>query len=63
MRGSLKDRMEAYRTGLDLGIYNIDEVRALEDLNQLPGGEGKKHLVQINRTSIEKIGENGNNTE
>ena len=59
MRGSLKERMEAYRTGLDLGIYNIDEVRALEDLNQLPGGMGGKHLVQINRTPIDKIGENG----
>ena len=60
MRGSLKERMEAYRTGLDLGIYNIDEVRALEDLNQLPGGDGKKHLVQMNRTTIEKLGDNGN---
>lgn len=61
MRGNLKERMEAYRTGLDLGIYNIDEVRGFEDLNELPNGQGKKHIIQVNRTPIEKLGENGNN--
>lgn len=55
MRGSLKERMEAYRTGLDLGIYNIDECRRLEELNELPDGLGKKHLVQVNRVPIEDL--------
>ncbi len=63
MRGSLKERMVAYKAGLDIGLYNIDEVRRLEDLNNLPDGKGKKHTVQLNRTTIDKIGENGNNGE
>ena len=55
LRGDAKTRFEAYRLGLDMGIYNIDEVRALEEMNQLPGGIGKKYLVQLNRTDLDKI--------
>ena len=51
IRGNLKDRMEAYRAGLDLGIYSVNEVRQLEELNQIPGGE--KHLVQMNREPLD----------
>lgn len=48
MRGSLKERMDAYSTGLQQGIYNLDEVRAYEDLAPLPGGKGKSHRVPLN---------------
>jgi len=62
MRGSLKERMEAYRTALDMGIWNIDEVRRKEGDNKLPDGLGEKYIVQVNRTPIENLGngkENG----
>ena len=50
VRGNLKDRMEAYRAGLDLGIYSINEVRELEELNKIEGGDA--HLVQMNREPL-----------
>ena len=37
LRGDSKSRGEFYKTMLDHGIYDIDEVRAFEDLNKLPG--------------------------
>jgi HK97 family phage portal protein len=48
MRGSLAERMAAYSTGLQQGIYNLDEVRALEDLAPIPNGKGKSHRVPLN---------------
>lgn len=63
LRGSPKDRATAYKIFLDYGIFNIDEVRALEDKNKLPNGQGEKHIVQLNRTTIDKIGEDENNGE
>jgi HK97 family phage portal protein len=58
MRGDIKSRFEAYALALDLGITNIDEVRAKENYNPL-GEErgGRKHLVQLNRTTLDRIGE------
>lgn len=34
-RGDIKDRYEAYKTGLEAGFLQIDEVRKAEDLNAL----------------------------
>jgi len=39
VKGDLKTRMEAYTRGIQFGIYNPDEVRALEDMNPRPGGD------------------------
>lgn len=58
VRGNLRERMEAYRIALEEGILNIDEVRAKEDLNSLPNGLGKKHLIQMNRIPIEDLAKN-----
>ncbi len=42
VRGDLKARMDSYSIGLQWGIYNPDECRALEDLNPRPDGTGQK---------------------
>ena len=52
LRGDLKTRQEFYKAMLDRGIYNINEVRALEDLNPVTGGDLR--LVQMNMVSLEQ---------
>lgn len=50
LRGDTKSRFDAYGIGLDKGIYSINEVRALEDLNPVSGGD--QHFVQLNMAPI-----------
>jgi HK97 family phage portal protein len=57
MRGDAKTRAEYYRLMLDLGVLNINEVRNLEEFNDIPGGN--QHLVQVNRMPLDKIGNDG----
>lgn len=61
LRGDLKTRQEFYKTMLDRGIYNINEVRALEDLNPVQGGDLR--LVQMNMVSLEQAAKNGNTVQ
>ena len=48
LRGDFKTRMEGYRTGIEAGIFSINEVRRLEDLNPLAGDEGDTHYRPLN---------------
>jgi len=41
IRADTLSRHEVYRLGRSIGLYSIDELRALEDLPPLPGGAGK----------------------
>ena len=51
LRGDARTRWETYRVGLDKGVYNIDEVREMEELNR----KGlDKHYIQLN---MQQIGE------
>jgi HK97 family phage portal protein len=54
LRGDSKARGEFYKLMLDHGVYDIDEVRGLEDLNELPNGAGKLRLVPMNMVSIDQ---------
>jgi HK97 family phage portal protein len=40
LRASYKERMEGYAIGLERGIYSVNEIRDLENLNQLPDETG-----------------------
>jgi HK97 family phage portal protein len=57
LRGDIKSRFEAYGKALADGWLNRDEVRERENLNPIgePRG-GRKHLVQVNQTTLERIG-------
>ena len=46
MRGDFKTRMEGYNMGLNWGLWSINEVRALEDMN--PIDEGNIHYRPLN---------------
>ena len=64
LRADSKSRAIFYRMMLDMGVFTINEVRRLENMNGI-GPDGDKHLVQLARTDLKKIGANGdvNNKE
>lgn len=51
LRGDVKGRAEFYRLMLDRGIFSINEVRALEEMNAVENGDIR--LVQANMMTIE----------
>lgn len=54
LRGDSSSRGEYYSKMLQNGVMNINEVRNLENLNKIEGGD--KHYVQLNLTPIDKLG-------
>ncbi len=55
LRGDVKSRTESYRTAITNGYMSVNEVRRKENMNSIEGGD--KHFMQMNMTTIEKIGE------
>jgi HK97 family phage portal protein len=45
LRADIKTRMEAYQTGREIGLYSINEIRAMENLNPIPDGD--EHNLMI----------------
>ena len=54
MRADTKSRSEFYTAMLDRGVFSINEVRELEDMEPVTGGE--VHLIQQNMTTLENAG-------
>lgn len=57
MRGNPAERAAFYSNMLEKGVFSINEVRKEEGKNRIEGGDD--HIVQLNRTTIDKLGENG----
>jgi hypothetical protein len=55
LRGDSKARGEYYRIMRNIGAYNVNEIRALEDMNPI-GSDGDKYVMQGQYTTLEKIG-------
>ena len=55
IRADIKTRYEAYVHAIQNGIKSINEVRELEDMNPISGGEA--HYMQLNMTTIDKLGQ------
>lgn len=55
MRGDSKSRSEFYKTMANLGAFSVNDILRLEDMNTI-GSDGDKRLVQLNQTTLEKIG-------
>lgn len=53
LKGDLKTRAEAYAVGLRYGWWSINEVRQMEDLNVIPGGDLR--TVQLNTVPLEQF--------
>jgi len=53
LRGDNQSRWEAYTRSLQQGVYSINDVRLLEDLNPIEGGD--VHLVPLNMIPLEQV--------
>lgn len=53
LRGDSQSRSEFYTKMLDRGVFNINEVRELEDMNPIDGGDLR--TVPMNMTTIENL--------
>ena len=56
LRGDTKARYEAYTAGRNGGWLNVDEIRALENMNALPDGSGQTYLEPLNMQDAGKTG-------
>lgn len=54
VRGDLSARNAAYRESIQNGILSQDEVRALEDLEPIPGGKGSHYWMPINFAPLDQ---------
>ena len=52
MRADVAGRGSYYRTMTDIGVYSINDVLALEEMNGI-GPEGNARFVQVNRQTLE----------
>ena len=53
LRGDSAARANYYKEMLQTGVFSINEVRRLEDLNPIEGGNS--HLVPLNFTTLDNI--------
>ena len=56
LRGDHASRSAYYVSALQNGWMSVNEIRELENLNPI-GPEGDKHFVQLNMTTLDKVGE------
>lgn len=61
LRGDFKTRMEGYSKSIQWGIMNRDEVRALEDMNPIPDGQGQVFITPLNMIPIDQQDNQGDN--
>ena len=61
LRADLKARYESYNIGRNAGFLNVDEIRAMENMNPLPDGAGQAYLVPLNMTPAGESSDEGNN--
>jgi HK97 family phage portal protein len=54
LRGDSTSRSAYYSAMLDRGVFSINEVRELEDMDPIKGGD--IHLVPLNMTTVEEAG-------
>jgi HK97 family phage portal protein len=62
LRGDHASRSAYYVSALQNGWMTINEIRELENLNPI-GPEGDKHFVQLNMTTLDKVGQDPPATE
>jgi HK97 family phage portal protein len=58
LRGDIKSRYEAYQIGRNNGWLNPDEIRELENLNPMEGGQGQIYLVPLNMIPASELNQN-----
>lgn len=55
LRADFRSQAEGFRSLLEKGVYNIDEVRRWLNMNPLPNGAGQNHFLQLNMGTVQDI--------
>lgn len=55
LRGDTASRYNAYSVGRQNGWLSADDIRELENMNPLPGGQGKIYLVPMNMVPADQL--------
>jgi len=55
LRSDAKSRAEFYAKMFNIGVFSVNEIRAFEDLDPIPDGDG--HFVPLNMVDLENAGE------
>lgn len=55
LRGDSKARAEYYKVMSGLGVLSIDEIRDLEDQDEIGGAAGALRMVPMNMTTVERM--------
>lgn len=55
LRGDDEARAKFYQTMVFTGVYNLDECRAMEERNPIPGGMGQKFFMTKNLAPLEAV--------
>jgi HK97 family phage portal protein len=63
LRGDINSRYTAYATGRQNGWLSADDIRALENMNPLPDGQGKVYLVNGNMIPADQAGKGGDTNQ
>lgn len=59
LRGDTLSRYQAYAVGRQNGWLNADDIRRLENMDELPNGIGKIYLVPPNMIPADQVGDTG----
>lgn len=57
VRGDMKTRYDSYAVGRQWGWLSVDDIRALEDMDELPEGIGKIYLIPLNMIDARRADE------
>jgi HK97 family phage portal protein len=63
LRGDIQSRYAAYNVGRQNGWLSADDIRALENMNPLPEGQGEIYLVPLNMVPASQVGMDFSQTE
>lgn len=55
LRANMKARNEAYWKRFQMGSLNADQIRALENENPLPDGQGEHYFVPLNMGTVDNV--------
>lgn len=55
LRGDLKTRFEVYDKAIKSGIYTIDDILRLEDVNTIGGEQGQSRFMQGAMTTVQNV--------
>ncbi len=63
LRGDMKSRFEAYNIGRNIGVYSANDIRKLEDLNDIENGDIYLQPLNMDEAGNSENSENSENSK